>query len=108
MAAEIDNCNIIKCLLDHGGEQCLNVRWMGIWTPLSLAVKNGHFNNVKMLVEKGTDLTLEYEGKKIFDVADECYQKFCDEHAGNMRGDRELIVAFNDRKAIAEYLYLIS
>ncbi|MBI3211780.1 MAG: ankyrin repeat domain-containing protein [Simkania negevensis] len=68
-AAGGKNPELLAFLLQHGAAAVKNVLWLGKWTPISSAVSSGNVENVKLLVEAGADLSINYEGMDILELA---------------------------------------
>lgn len=59
-AAEKNSPTLLPLLLQTDAKRLLNDLWLKKWTPLSMAVKSGLVENVRILVEAGADLSIKY------------------------------------------------
>jgi ankyrin repeat protein len=104
LAAWKENSEILKFLLENGTKDLVNVLNRFQNTPLYDAATSGIFENVKLLVEAGADLTLKYKDKSILELMKEELSKSKLFYEKNLKYIEEGKKVVGNKQIVVDYL----
>jgi ankyrin repeat protein len=87
-AAEEEDPEMLELLLQNGAKKIIIEPFQSKWTPLGLAAKAGHRDNMRLLIEAGANANMLYEEKNFWDL----YQEGID------RRDRSVVSTIPEEK----------
>lgn len=95
---------ILQFVLENSDKKLINQLWLDTWTPLSSAVQSNYLDNVIMLVDAGADLSFNYKGLNILELAHKELRDSEEFYKKNPQYSEEGDRCLPGKRAIVKYL----